>query len=83
MTMSYLQVEIVGGVDLFIHHGSPAQIECRVSKFIVPPQTVHWSHNNLTIGRLSEMITTSHLTEWTPITLHIQLVLIFLKVSTR
>ena len=41
-----LQVEIRGGPDIFIHDGSPALLECVVTDFILPPQTVAWRHNS-------------------------------------
>ena len=40
------QVEIRGGPDIFIHDGSPALLECVVTDFILPPQTVAWRHNS-------------------------------------
>jgi len=36
------KVQIRGGPDIFIHDGSPAQLECVVTEFILPPQSVVW-----------------------------------------
>ena len=46
----WYEVEIVGGPDIFIHGGSPAQLECRVTDFILPPGDLLWQHNDDTLG---------------------------------
>ena len=78
--MYYLQVEILGGPDIFIHAGSPASLECLVSRFIVPPGTVVWSRDNLQLGTVQNYvqisIDTSHLTFYS-------FLFLFLKLSSR
>ena len=51
ISISYYQVEILGGPDIYTHAGSPVQLECVVTNFVIPPMSVSWTHDGRLLDR--------------------------------
>ena len=70
----FFQVIIKGGPNIFLRHGSPGQLDCVFTRFVISPTEVEWRFNGRIVdrsrySRLSQRLHKNSSEEYTKISL--------------